>query len=249
MTLKHIRILLLFIAMAAAAYAATARLSAVTSDAQTPGAQCGRACLQAKVDRHLALMGEFGNDNALSSSFRGLTTDGPALVSVVQDTYNQWSRPENYNPKAGVRPGEMRWRALYLLGELRQADARPFLYETARTPIPDCKKDEMKYADEYRVRLRAIAGLENLKAIEELKELHEMGGVLKNPTAASLFVLGVKVNNDVSLVEARKALADDVADYKDHNKGTGRPSQDKKPGKDKITVVRRPDTPSIRRQR
>lgn len=242
---KQIRMLFFLVAIAAASLVATAKLSAVNVD---PAPQTGTS-LQAKVDRHLAMMGEIGNEESLRGSLRSLAADGPQLVSVLEDTYNQWSRAENANLKANVRAGELRWRVIHLLGELNSQEARPFLFQTAKTPIPDCKKNEVMYADEYRIRLRAIAGLENLKAVEELRELHEIGGVLKNPTAASLFVLGVKVNNDVSRVEARKALADDVPDSRDYNKGAGRPAQEKKPGKEKISPVRRQDTPIIRRQR
>jgi hypothetical protein len=46
-----------------------------------------------------------------------------------------------------------------------------FLYELPRRPLPDPKAGEIAYADEYRVCLRSIGGLEKLKAIEELKGL------------------------------------------------------------------------------
>jgi hypothetical protein len=245
MNSKHIPVLFFLVVIAVVSVVATAKLAAVSVD---PAPQTGTS-LQARVDRHLAMMGEIGNEESLRGSLRSLAAAGPQLVSVLEDTYNQWTRAENANPKANVRPGEMRWRVIHLLGELNLQDARPFLFQTAKTPIPDCKKNEVMYADEYRIRLRAIVGLENLKAVDELKEIHEIGGVLKNPTAASLFVLGVKVNNDVSRVDARKALADDVADYRDHNKGAGRPAQEKKPGKERISPVRRQDTPVVRRQR
>ncbi|MGH9931548.1 MAG: hypothetical protein ACREA9_20265 [Pyrinomonadaceae bacterium] len=248
MTPKHVRILLIFIAITAAVAGVTAKLSPVRSISQTPsGVKCDKVCLQAKVDRHLVLMGEFGNDDVLQSSLKDLIKAGPPVVRIVQDTYNHWSRPENYNPKASARPGEMRWRALHLLGSLNSAEAGPFLYEVAKKQLPDPRKSEAMFADEYRIRLRAIVGLENLKAIDELKDLHELGGALRNPTATSLFVLGVNVGG-VSRVDARKALAEDTADYKDFNKGKGRPPQPKKPGRERIKPTRRPDTPLIRKQ-
>lgn len=243
MTPKHVVILILLMATAAAAVAVSAKLPP-SSISQTPGGICNRVCLQAKVDRHLLLMGEFGSDERLQSSLRDLIAEGPPIVRVVQDTYNHWSRPENYNPKAGVPPAEMRWRAVHLLGRLAFADARRFLYEIARKPLPDPRKGEIKFADEYRVVLRAIGGLEALKATDELKALHELGGVLSNPTAVSLFELGVKVG-DVSRVDVRKALAEDTADYKDFNPGKGRAPQLKKPGKYKTQPKRRPDTPLV----
>jgi len=247
MTPKHVRILIMFIATAAAAVGVTGRLRPSDSASQTP-AKCGRACLQAKVDRHLFLMGEFGRDDALQSSLKELVAAGPPVVRVVQDTYNRWSRPESYNPKTGLRPGEMRWRALYLLGSLNSADATPFLYEIARKPLPDPRQGEIAFADEYRLCLRAIGGLEKLKATAELKDLHELGGVLRNPTAVSLYELGINVGG-VSRVDVKKALAEDTADYTDFKPGKGRPPQLKKPGREKTQPTRRPDTPFITKQR
>jgi hypothetical protein len=169
---------------------------------------------------------------------------GPPLVRVVEDTYNRWSRPEGNTLKGNARPAEMRWRAVHLLGSLNSPEATHFLYELARRPLPDPKGGEIGYADEYRVCLRSIGGLEKLKAIEELKDLYELGGVLKNPTAMSLYELGVNVGG-VKSVDARKALAEDVADYKDYKEGKGRPPQLKKPGREKTQPTRRPDTPSL----
>jgi hypothetical protein len=210
-----------------------------------PAAKCDEPCVLAKVDRHLLLMGEFGNDEELQASLREVVASGPLAVRVVRDTYNHWAREEKRDPKTGARPGEMRWRAVHLLGSLGMADAVPSLYEMARAPLPDPRRSEQLYADEYRVRLRAIAGLENLKGVDELKELHALGGVLRSPTAASLYVLGVNVGG-VSRVEAKTALAEDTADATDFKAGKGRPPQPEKPGSPKFKVKRRPDTPSVK---
>jgi hypothetical protein len=130
------------------------------------------------------------------------------------------------------------------MGTLSIPDAIPTLFEIARRPLPDPRAGENEYADEYRIRLRSIVGLEKLKAVDELKQLHELGGVLRNPTAASLFVLGVNVGR-VSRVDVKKALAEDTADYKDHNPGKGRPAQAIKPGRERTSPKRRPDTPMV----
>lgn len=249
MTPKHIRILIIFIATLAVVLGITAKLSQSDSSAQTINrGKCDEACLQAKVDRQLLLMGEFGRDDALESSLKDLAGADPMVVRVVHDTYNRWSRTDGINPKVNARPGEMRWRAVHLLGSLASAEAVQILYDIARRPLPYPRANEQSFADEYRIRLRAIVGLEKLKAVDELKELHELGGLLSNPTAASLFVLGVNVGG-VSRVDARKALAEDTADYKDFNLEKGRPSQLKKPGRERSTPKRRPDTPIMTRQK
>lgn len=243
MSSKHFRPLILFLATAVTSIAVITMLGPSRSLSQTAtGPKCGPACWQAKVDRHLALMGEFNNEEALQASLRDLMSGGDSVVRVTQDTYNQWTRPENYNPRATARPAEMRWRATYLLGSLGVPDAIPFLYEIAKKPLPEPTKGEIPYGDEYRICLRAIVGLEQLKAIDELKNLYEMGGVLRNPAAASLFVLGTNVGG-VKRVDVKRALADDVADYKDFKPGKGRPPQIQKPGRERINPTRRPDTP------
>jgi len=193
-------------------------------------------------------MGEFDHERALQASLKELSAAGPPVVRVVRDTYNQWSRAEGPDPKFGVDPGDMRWRAVHLLGSLGIPDAIRSLFAIAKTPLPDPRRSEEAYADEYRIRLRAIAGLEKLKAVPELKELHEIGGVLRNPAATSLFVLGTNVGG-VSRVNVKTALAEDTADSKDYNPGKGRVAQPDKPGSPKSSVKRRPDTPTVKKER
>ena len=172
---------------------------------------CDAACIQAKVDRHLLLMGEFGNEEAMTASLRDLVAIGTPVVQVVVDTYDAWTRIEEPDPLRDERPAEMRWRTVYLLGELGMRDGVRALYEIAKTPLPDPRLDEEAFADEMRLHLRAVAGLENLGAIDELWDLYSDGGVLRNATAASLFVLGVNVGG-VRRVDARTALAEETVD-------------------------------------
>ena len=216
-----------------------------------PGADCDRVCtMRRQVDRHLALMGEIGDENekALQASLRELTALGPPVVRVVHDAYNDWSRTKEADEAAPARPGEMRWRAAYLLGVLGLPDAKRLLYDIARREGPDPRRNEIDYADEHRVKLRAVAGLEQLKAVEELKALHERAGTLSNATAAALFELGVNVGR-VSRVDARTALAKDVADPKDYKPNKGRPPQPSRPGEagaPDVKVHPRPDSPKPR---
>jgi hypothetical protein len=209
--------------------------------AQTVG--CDATCIQAKVDHHLLLMGEFGNDEALAASLRDLIATGTPVVPVVGDTYNTWLRSEAPDPQGSAQPSEMRWRAVHLLGSLTMRDAIPLLYDIAKIPLPDPRLDEDAFGDEVRIHLRAIAGLERLGAVDELKDLYSLGGVLRNSTAASLFVLGVNVGN-VSRLDARTALAKETVDSTDYHTGTGRPPQLDKPGSRTFRVIPRFDTPA-----
>jgi hypothetical protein len=214
-------------------------------------AECGRVCtIRKQVDRHLALMGEIGEDadKAQQASLRELVAIGPPAVRVVLDAYNHWSRVKVQDDAAPARPGEMRWRATYLLGVLGHPDAKRLLYDIARSEGPDPRKNEVDYADEHRVKLRAVAGLEQLKAVEELKALHERGGTLSNSTAAALFELGVNVGR-VSRVDAKTALAKHVADATDRKPGKGRPPQAARPGEPiapDYKVKARPDSPTAK---
>lgn len=211
-----------------------------------PSADCDRVCtMRVQVDRHLALMGEIGEDTEkrLQASLRELAALGPPVVRVVHDAYNHWSRTRTPDEAAPAAPGEMRWRAAHLLGVLGFPDAKRLLYDIARREDPDPRKSEVDFADDHRVKLRAIAGLEQLKAVEELKALHERGSTLSNATAAALFELGVNVGR-VSRVDARTALARDVADPKDQKPSQGRPAQPLKPGAPGFKVQPRPDTPA-----
>ncbi len=244
--LKHVRILIFLVAIATAAVCVMAALQPNSSQTQT--GKCDQLCLQAKVDRQLLLMGEFGKDDEFDRSMRDLMSyAGPQLVRVVEDTYQRWGKPDA-TMKGNARPAEMRWRAVHLLGSLNSPEAIPFLYDLAKQPLPDPRAGEFQYADAYRISLRSIDGLEKLKAADELKDLHERGGLLSNPTALSLYALGINVGG-VSYVDARKALSEDVPDSKDYHAGKGRPPQPQKPGGERIKPVRRPDTPLIAKQR
>lgn len=204
---------------------------------------CDEACVQAKVDRHLLLMGEFDNDAALEASLRDLVAAGPQVVRVAAHTYEAWSRIETPEPTGGASPAEMRWRAVYLLGSLGMRDAVAQLSTIASTPLPRPELGEDAFGDEVRIRLRAIAGLEDLGAVNELRDLYTSGGVLRNATAASLFVLGVNVGG-VSRIDARTALAEEKMDPRIYNPNEGRPAQLDLPGSPRFRVTPRFDTPS-----
>jgi hypothetical protein len=204
---------------------------------------CDTACVQAKIDRHLLLMGEFDNDAELEASLRDLVAAGPQVVRAAADTYDAWSRVEIREPEGDAGPVEMRWRAVYLLGTLGMRDAVTSLAAIAEAPLPRPELDEDAFGDEVRIRLRAIAGLENLGAVDELRDLYSRGGVLRNSTAASLFVLGVNVGR-VYRTDARTALAEEKVDPTDYNPNQGRPAQPEKPGSPTFRVTPRPDTPA-----
>jgi len=199
--------------------------------------RCDSACLQDKVDRHLLLMGEFDNEEALTASLRDLIASGAPVLRTVEETYAVWSRVEATEPDGSARPGEMRWRVVYLLGSLGMRDAVRPLYEIAKAELPDPRLDEQAFADELRIQLRAVAGLESLGAIDELRDLYRAGGLLRNATAASLFVLGENVG-DVRRIDARTALAEERIEPTNFNPDAGRPAHLEMPRTDDVTPPR-----------
>jgi len=204
---------------------------------------CDAACVQAKVDRHLILMGEFDNDEILAASLRDLIAIGEPALRATEDTYASWSRVEEPEPQGDARPAEMRWRAIHLMGSLSQHDAVPSLFKIAATPLPDPRLDEDAFADEVRIQLRAVAGLEKLGAVDELKELYSMGGVLRNATATSLFELGVNVGN-VTKTDARTALAEEKIEPSNGNPKAEMPVRGGKPGSRTFEMKPKLDTPA-----
>lgn len=223
--------------------AAMLLLAATLATGPVAAQKCDDACVRAKVDRHLLLMGEFDNDAALEASLRDLVEAGPQVVRAAADAYETWSRAERPEPTGGASPSEMRWRAVYLLGSLGMRDAVAGLTTIANTPLPRPELGEDAFTDEVRIRMRSIAGLENLGAVDALRDLYVRGGVLRNATAASLFELGVNVGG-VTRIDARTALAEERMDPKIYNPNEGRPAQLDLPGSPRFRVKPRFDTPS-----
>lgn len=212
-------------------------------DASAAGA-CIGDCIAEKVVEHLNAMDRFDAEEQLQASQKALAALGPTVVRAIFDVYNAHTRP-GAQVSHGVRAGEMRWRAVYLLGVLGIPDAVPILYDIARQPLPDPRAGEQVYADEYRIRLRAIAGLEQAKAVEPLQRLHEPRGPLTNATTAALFVAGVRMPG-ARLTPALRALGEDRADPADHHPNKERLERQRgraRPGSSKFKPVPREDTP------
>ncbi|WP_437307177.1 hypothetical protein [Sorangium sp. So ce388] len=239
-------IILVCIALSAGCAAPAEKDAPEDTAVDSQALECSRECILAMVNRQLSLMGEFGNEAEFERALRELVAIGPAVVPVVAEVYKEWSVSAPPDRAESARPGEMRWRAAHLLGLLGFREAIDPLNAIATIPLPDPLKDEHLFADEYRVCLRAIAGLERLHAAAELRAIHDAGGLLRNPAAASLYALGIDVGG-IRLIDARRALAEDVADTKDYNPNAGREAQPEKPGSREFRVTPRTDTPATTR--
>lgn len=215
-------------------------------DMEFQALECDRECIRAMVNRLLLLMGEFGNDNAFAAALRELAAVGPDVVPVVMEVYSSWSASAPPDTTQSARPAEMRWRAVHLLGSLGLAAGIDRLDAIARVELPDPRVGEDAFGDEYRIRLRAVAGLEKLGATDKLLAIHALGNLLRTPAAVSLYELGIDVGG-LQRVDARRALAEDVADFTDYNPNAGRPAQPEKPGSPIFRVTPRNDTPAAPR--
>ncbi len=207
--------------------------------------ECAEDCIREKVYHHLKLMGELEQDEALEASLHELIELGAPVARVVEDLYNELTRKLRADPRQSAELNSMRWRVVNLMGYLGRPESVLTLYDIARWSLPDPRADENLYAREYRIRLRAVVGLEKLKAIDQLKQLYELGGPLRNAVTASLFELGAELPG-TRRVDARAALEQDEADQADYNPNPERKAQPSKPGAKRYKVEPKPDTPKTK---
>jgi hypothetical protein len=153
------------------------------------------------------------NENRQQELLENLRAE-PETVGRTIELYNTLSNaasPEN------DYFGEARWRALYLLGELRSDEAARFLADIALQPLPEPKSEEL-YRSEYRLRARAIDGLQQAKAADLLARIYESGELVSGMAAAALYELGRAPDGIVALNPNRVMGR---GDPKDHNPARG----------------------------
>lgn len=169
----------------------------------------------AYLDRHFELMDSFGVDRELRRSLTELQRN-PDTIGDLMRLYKTLS--ETASEETG-HFGEARWRTLYLLGELRSKEASGLFMDIAMRPMPSGKRmSEVGYKAEYRVRARAIAGLEQLGDVDALKRLYDRGGMMSGLAAASLLELGAPPDKVVEL-DGREVFG--PGDPTDHNPPRG----------------------------
>lgn len=169
----------------------------------------------AYIDPHFRLMDGFGNEDKLRQSLSELR-ENPRTTNDLIALYKTLTKAAS--EETGYF-GEARWRTLYLLGELHQQDAAGLFMDIAMQPMPSGKwMDEVGYKAEYRLRARAVAGLEQLRDVERLKRLYAHGGMLSGLAAASLVELGSPPDG-VHKIDGRKVFG--LGDPKDYNPRRG----------------------------
>lgn len=169
----------------------------------------------AYIDRHFTLMDNFGVEQELARSLTELQRD-PETISDLITLYEALSAAAS--DETGYF-GEARWRTLYLLGELRSKEAAGLFTDIAMQPMPSGKRmSEVGYKAEYRLRARAIAGLEQLGDTDALKRLYDRGGMMAGLAAASLLELGAAPEKVVAL-DGREVFG--LGDPTDHNPPRG----------------------------
>lgn len=171
------------------------------------------------LDAHFQLMDEFGVEKKLETSMDLLRKTPRAADDLMQlyKLLTEASADEN-----GYF-GEARWRTIYVLGELRNEHITNMLFDIATQGMPSAVRvSEQQYAVEYRLRARAIAGLEKLRRTDLLRRIYEEKGLFSGLAAASLFELG-EPPPGISKLDGRKTLG--LGDPKDYN-----PKRGERPG-------------------
>jgi hypothetical protein len=189
-----------------------------SDDEVKPAPAPGASEILAKFERFnqfFQLMDLPDAEGRLQDSLKKLQQD-PRVVENLTSLYKLLSEADG---KEKQFLGEARWRALYLMGELRNKQAAGFLFDIASASLPNPERiGEAGYKTEYRLRARAIDGLEKLKDVDQLRKIHEAGGVLSGLAAASLFELG-QPPRGVTKVDGVKVLG--LGDPKDFNPPKG----------------------------
>ena len=170
-----------------------------------------------RLDRHFQLMDQYGNDATLRQSLTSLQ-ESPDTARRAMSLYRELSERQAVD---NGYYGEARWRTLYLLGDVKGDGVEDFLYEIAASDMPDARKvGEYQYRVEYRLRARAIAGLEKHKDIEALQRIYKKNTLASGLAAASLYELGYPPDGIVA-IDAVKNLG--YGDPTDYNKRKGTP--------------------------
>jgi len=164
------------------------------------------------LDKHFQLMDNYGVESELKQSLNQLR-GRPDIVRDVTQLYEVLTKAAQAEKHDYF--GEARWRAVHLLGDLKNSDARRPLFEIATFQLPDPEKvGEINFGVEFRIRARAIDGLEKLKEVELLKKLYNKNNLLSSLAAASLYELGQAPKGVVALDGKKVFGLGDSTDFK-----------------------------------
>lgn len=178
----------------------------------------------AYLDRHFRLMDEFGVEEKLKASTDALRKNPES----TEDLIRLYKLLTEASAEDNGYFGEARWHTLHVLGELRDKRAIEFLYDVAAHPMPSAGRvDEVRYKSEYRLRARAIDGLEKLRQTKLLRRIYDQKGLLSGLAAASLYELGAPPP-DIKYVDGRKVFG--LGDPTDYNPPRGQTAEELPPG-------------------
>lgn len=142
----------------------------------------------AVLQQQFKLMDEIGTEKEWQANLAKMKKR-PAIVKELSSSYDADAVVVSDRLEMSKR-ARNRWKAVQLLGYVGDKSAIPKLAAIAKTPLPD-PKDENQFQLEYRVRLRAVSGLEKLGAVAELTDIVQSGGMFRGIAGASLYELGV----------------------------------------------------------
>lgn len=149
-------------------------------------------------------MGESGIDEQLARSLDTLRSH-PGAVAELTSLYADLTDASRTRFSAF---SESRWRTVYLLAELRLKDAQQPLSKIATTALPAAGRvTDSVYATEFRLRARAIIGLQNLRSADDLERIYKSGGPLRGIAAVALYEIG-QAPRGVTLMDSKEAFGE-----------------------------------------
>jgi hypothetical protein len=168
------------------------------------------------LDRHFVLMAGQSGHHEIEKSLASIRSK-PAAAADLSELYSHLTElsvresPEKFS--------EARWRAVYVLGQVDGSSAKETLSKIAHSSLPQPRDvSEATFKSEYRIRARAIAGLERQKDVASLEKLYAQKSLLSGLAAASLYELG-HAPAGIELLDAKKVMGD--ADPTDRKPGRG----------------------------
>jgi hypothetical protein len=137
----------------------------------------------------------------------------PGLLDEALELYNKLTEISNEDNHYLFH--EARWRIVHLIGDIEDPKVSSKLYDIAVSALPNPENvKESTYESEYRIRLRAIAGIEKSKGVDFLQNIHQQNTLLSGAAAAGLFELGVAPAGVKKLDEKKVIGLGDPQDFK-----------------------------------
>lgn len=150
------------------------------------------------------LMGDFSKKNELTNLYKKFEKK----ENIISDIENLYEMLKLMNDeKNEPQYLEIRWKAVYILGKIKNSKSKDFFLKIIDSGLPDVNVMGVEnYQAELQIQARAIAGLEALNDVKSLQALYDESSHLSGLAAASLYELGHAPKNVVK-IDREKLMA------------------------------------------